>query len=182
MMDLTLLTPHLPKRKNMSVNADKTMERCLAAWKNLKNVQKNEVLELADVSAATLHKTYKQGHISAGVAIALAKVAGLSPQYLCGGADKAGKFTARTLNTFLETNGIHNPYEAPEEEKPEPALFVAAPPAEAVCDICGMDDDDDDGMDSEELAILLESLIIRSYYRKDCAERLLKVTELLLGD
>jgi hypothetical protein len=184
MIDVKILIPDLPKRKNMSVDLEKTKDRCLTAWKGLKNVQKNEVLELSDVTASTLHKTYKQGHISAAVAIALAKVAGLAPLYLCGEADRPGKFTERTLNGFLVARGLANPFAEAQEEpktgrgKAAAVDFDGAHEIDCVCEVCGQPDDG--GLDADDLAVLLESLIIRAYYRPECAERLQKITELLL--
>lgn len=188
MIDVSVLIPNLPKRKNMSADIDKTKERCLATWKSLKNVQKNEVLALADVTASTLHKTYKLGHISAAVAIAIAKVAGVSPLYLCGETDKPGKYTDRTLSNFLSAHGLYNPIENTPEEADTESEKSAVPEQlaagtvlnECVCEICG-GEPEDGGVDAEDLTILLEALIIRSYYRPECAERLQKITELLLG-
>lgn len=182
MNDLTALISGLPKRRNMSADVEKTKERCQAAWKGLKNVQKNEVLTLADVTASTVHKTYKQGHISAATAIAMAKVAGIAPLYLCGETDKPGKYTERTLNSFLAERGIASPFAEEKEEKKAPrakkAEAEAAGDADLVCEVCG--EMDDDGLDADDLAILLESLIIRACYLPDCAARLRKITELLL--
>ncbi|MCL2030398.1 MAG: hypothetical protein FWG93_02525 [Oscillospiraceae bacterium] len=183
MTNVTALIPDLPKRRNMSADLEKTKERCLAAWKGLKNVQKNEVLELAGVTASTIHKTYKQGHVSAAAAIALAKVAGLAPLYLCGEADRPGRYTERTLGNFLTARGLANPFAAEREEKKAKGAELEAEDAGVpaiLCEVCG--EPEDDGLDAEDLVILLEALIIRACYRDDCAGRLQKITELLLED
>lgn len=173
-MDLSTLMESLPKRRNMSADAEKTRERCQIVWKGLKNVQKNEVLELADASAPTLHKTYKQGHISAAVAIALAKVAGVQPMYLSGEVDKTGRFTAKTLDSFLKAHGIANPMEAaaPTEDVKEVE--------EAVVEFC-CDCEEDDLMDGDELIILLEGLFIRARFSEKEAEKLENIKNILLS-
>ncbi|MDR1736789.1 MAG: hypothetical protein LBR85_08000 [Oscillospiraceae bacterium] len=171
-MDIAPLLPNLPKRKNMSVDVEKTKARCLAAWKGMKNVQKNEVLSIADASPPTLHKTYKNGHISAGVAIALAQVAGIQPMYLTGDSDREGKFSAKSVDTFLRSRGIRSPF-----EQTAPKMPAAAPADDAVCD-CECADIE---MADEEMIILLEGLLVRSRFNAGDAARLEKVKRLLIG-
>ena len=192
-MDLLALLPTLPKRKNMSVDIEKTMERCVVAWKGLKNTQKNEVLELADVSSATLHKTYKQGHISAGTCLALSKIAGVAPLYLCGSVDKAGRFTAKTLRAFLEVNDMLPAAPEVEEETaeacdccdcdtndlealftPEELEMLQAELDEAAEDYTEADLSDDD------MLALLDALMIRARFNPVDAELLAEIKHLLL--
>lgn len=176
-MDMSVLMESLPKRRNMSVDAEKTKERCFAVWKGLKNVQKNEVLELADASAPTLHKTYKQGHISAATAIALAKVAGIQPLYLSGESEKAGRFTPKTLDSFLKAHDISNPIETSTPAEVE--KYEEEAPAAHVCTEC--DFEFDDLIDGEELMILLEGLVIRARFNEGDAEKLENIKNILLG-
>ncbi|MDR0248909.1 MAG: hypothetical protein LBI44_04545 [Oscillospiraceae bacterium] len=153
----------LPKRKDVSINHAVTKQRCAETWKSFKNAQKREVLEISGVTNITVHNTYKEGRITAGVAVAMAKVAGISPFYLTAELEKPGRFSEKVIAAFLGKLGISSP-----SLSEEPDIAPAAP-AEADSDTPSLlhtadTDIGDIDITEEEIIVLLKSLIIRARY------------------
>ncbi len=163
-MELNELIVAFAKRKNVSVSAEKTMKRCAEVWKALKNAQKSSVFELADVSNATVHRTYKTGHISAPVVVAISRAAGCSPLYLSGISDKRGKFTEKTLDAFLDATGYSALSEHhAEETSPE---HQHSDDQEDECECCKTIE-----LEDEELIDLFRALLIKARFNEAAAEK-----------
>ena len=120
-------------RKNVSVNAELTMQRTKEVLKGAKRKQKNEIDALTGLKRVSLNRVYMVGVITAKVAVAIGQVLNVDPFYLTGDTDERGKFNDETLASFLITKGypklVKQAQKAARSEKSEPAK---AAPAEKV--------------------------------------------------
>ena len=92
------------KQTNISIDGAKTKERVEKLWKVAATEQKEAILELAGVIAATIYRVYRTGSISAKLAVPLAQTLNVNPFFLTGQEDKPGEFSdeaLRKLNTAL---------------------------------------------------------------------------------
>lgn len=95
------------KQTNASVDKDKTIERVKAQWKKATNATKQQLLELADISRATIYRIYNTGAISVKTAVPLAMLLDVDPRYLTGQSDQAATCTDESLWNFLLDHGYN---------------------------------------------------------------------------
>lgn len=81
------------KQSNISKDSEKTKERVKATWQSIKSGQKNDVIELADVTVASVYRVFRTGAVSAKLVIPISETAGVDPYYLTGASDDIGKFS-----------------------------------------------------------------------------------------
>jgi len=89
------------KQSNISADGEKTKERVEKLWKAAAAEQKQAILEMAGVIAATIYRVYKTGSISAKLAVPLAQVLNVDPFYLMGQEDEPGEFSDEALRKLL---------------------------------------------------------------------------------
>jgi hypothetical protein len=89
------------KQTNLSSNAGKTKTRLLQIWKSATRAQQAEIIELAGVARTAVHRSYKNGNISAKIAVPVAQVMNVSPFYLTGEADKPEECSQELMREFL---------------------------------------------------------------------------------
>lgn len=192
-MEVNEIIQGLKKRVNVSADAEVTMERARETWRGLSNAQKQEVLTLADVGQSVAHNTYKNGHLGAPIAIAMAKTAGINPAYLAAQTDRKGRFTPKTVNAFLSTLG-YDVADEPSAEDANPELEsvseesaeISEEPAAVECGAC----EPSDGPDTEfaptamllddDLYILLKALLIKAQVSDEAKKTLAEIQELLI--
>ena len=189
-MDVNQIILGLKKRINVSAETEKTAERAAALWKTFNNAAKREVLELAAVSATTARKAYQEGALTAGLALALAKVGSINPAYLAAQSDAKGKFTQRTVSAFLKSCGYPGLDDASAEEaagapaeagSKENGISSDAESCDCGCD-CGGCDYVEEAFDftEEDLVLLLRALNLRARWNEEAREKLDKIVDLLL--
>ena len=192
-MEIISVIQNLKKRINVSANTDTTMERASALWKSFNNAAKREVMALSEVSSATARKAYREGALTAGLAIALAKVGNVNPAYLAAQADSKGRFNQKNLTVFLKNNGYAS---LVEEAQPAVAEVVPEDDASAVYDFseascCGEEEASccdcgdccgEDGFDfgEDELVLLVRALNIRARWDEEARDKLDQLIALLL--
>ncbi|MCL2300056.1 MAG: hypothetical protein FWC27_07930 [Firmicutes bacterium] len=110
------------KQVNISADQAKTAQRTEQLWKSQKNATKNELIEYAGCTAATMRRIYKTGAIHMKLALAFAQMLNINPYYLTGEADEPGEFTDALLLQLLEQHGYNQLAAelAPAEEAPKP--------------------------------------------------------------
>jgi len=127
------------KQTNISVDGDKTRERVESLWKGASNARKQEILETADVVAATFYRVYRTGSVSAKLTVPLAQVLNVNPFYITGELDEPGEFSDNDLRRLLLKHGyrailaeanLKRPYTRQAKEE-EPAAEAEAAPEEA---------------------------------------------------
>jgi len=84
-------------KKNISNNAELTMERIRATWQKLDNAKRNEIFALGDMKKVSVERAYKTGGVSAKVIIAIAQVLDIDPLYLIGESDEKGTFDTSNI-------------------------------------------------------------------------------------
>ena len=92
-------------RKDVSANADLTMERTKEVLKAAKRKQKDEIDALTGLKRVSINRVYATGVITAKVAVAIGQVLNLNPLYLTGDVDEQGVCTDDILISFLTTKG-----------------------------------------------------------------------------
>ena len=89
------------KRINISIDGPKTQERVEALWKTAPTEQKQAILDLASVIAATVYRAYRTGSISIKLVISFAQTLMINPFYLTGEVDEPGEFSDGSLRELL---------------------------------------------------------------------------------
>ena len=113
------------KQVNISADPEKTAQRTEQLWKSQKNATKNELIEYAGCTAATMRRIYKTGAIHMKLALAFAQMLNINPFYLTGEADEPGEFSNALLLQLLEQHGYKKLVEdlappEPAEDAPKP--------------------------------------------------------------
>ncbi len=179
------------KQVNVSTDGALTKERTKEVLKSASREQKRQIDALAGLKRASINRVYTTGSISAKIAVAVAYVLGVDPNYLTGEADKRGECTNELIAAFLAAKGYKDvaekaakPPRKPRQKRapkaaaaPEPAPIqeaavadeVAAPPAAA-------------GLTEDEAITLLRALFVRAQYGGDAGGTLGKVKALLTGN
>ena len=66
---------------------EKIKERLREIWMSIEKSQRAEILDLADLKKYTVEHSYKNGNISAKLAVAVAQVLKINPNFLTGASD-----------------------------------------------------------------------------------------------
>ena len=193
-----MLTPkqfELLKKKNISVDAEKTKARVTATFKTTTKTQRDEILTLSGLSTQnTFYATEKSGVVSAKAVLALAQVLEISPYYLTGESDDK-TFDASMLNKFykkcpkskdekqVQKTKKAVPVETAEILKTETAPVVvpeAPPKSSKVNETAPTKTAANIKIDDSSLIKLLEALAIRAKFGGEAEETYNKVVELLV--
>jgi len=163
------------KQTNISIDGAKTKERVEKLWKAAAAEQKEAILQLAGVIAATIYRVYRTGSISAKLAVPLAQTLKVNPFYLTGQEDEPGEFSDDALRKLLLKHGyqkivaeanLKRPYkrqQAQSEEAPASAFpeTVEVEP-EAVTLLTQQLPPDSDTLTMDDLNLLLNALTIQA--------------------
>ena len=160
------------KRTNISEDPAKTKLRVTELWQGLKIKQKQEIRELASITAQPIYRTQEAGTISAKLTLALAQSLDVSPLYITGEVDEPGECTEELILDLLLKHGyralvaslepIKRKYtrrekpESEEEALEEAALEEETPVAEAQLP------PGSDEMTSEDLQQLVFALYVQA--------------------
>ncbi|MCL2487339.1 MAG: hypothetical protein FWE80_01500 [Oscillospiraceae bacterium] len=196
------------KQSNVSVDKEKTIARVKALWQSTSNAGKQQLLELADISRATIYRIYNTGVISVKTAVPLAMVLGGDPYYLAGKTDEAAAYSDELIKSFLVEHGYQKQWEAfekgakkgkrgrkPKKDKeaeiaaaeqiPEPVEDIVEDPAEDVTgDVAGEAGANTltHTLEDEDLLLLFKAALIKSKAGIDqAAEKVTKITDLLMS-
>lgn len=162
------------KRTNISVHGEKTQERVERLWKVASADQKQAVLELAGVIAATVYRIYRTGSISAKLAVPLAQVLNVSPFYLTGEADEPGECSITALRELLLKHGykklvaeanLKRPYkrqQLPAEEAPAVPEPVVEVEPEATALLAPLLPPNSEALTEDDFNLLLHALNIQA--------------------
>lgn len=93
------------KRVNISKNADLTKERVGKIWHEAPRELKTDILALSGVSQASIYRIPREGAISARIALSMAQIVNIDPQYLTGEIDEKGEYTTQNAKSFLLAHG-----------------------------------------------------------------------------
>ena len=93
------------KQVNVSEDAAKTMQRANEVWKTSSKSEQGTIMELTGLSRASIQRSYKTGHISAKIVLAMAQTLNLDPLYLTGIADEKGSSSNEQIMEFLRDHG-----------------------------------------------------------------------------
>lgn len=102
---LTAETIQSMGRKNVSANADLTMQRTKEVLKAAKRKQQSEIDALTGLKRVSVNRVYATGTITAKVAVAIGQVLNVNPFYLTGEVEERGAYTNDVLVSFLTTKG-----------------------------------------------------------------------------
>jgi len=89
------------KRTDISKDGRKTQERVGTLWKSASAEQKQKILDLAGVIAATVYRAYRTGCVSAKLVISLAQTLNINPFYFTGETDTPSEFSDDLLRKLL---------------------------------------------------------------------------------
>jgi len=182
------------KQSNISVDGDKTKERVEKLWKAAAAEQKDAVLELAGVIAATVYRIYRTGSISAKMAVPLAQTLNVNPFYLTGEEDEPIEFSDDALRKLLLKHGyqkivaeanLKRPYkrqQPPTEEAPTVPQTIVEVEPEATALLSPQLPPNSDSLVSDDLRLLLDALNIRAKAGiTEAKEKLAQIKSLLLA-
>ena len=96
------------KQVNISKDAEKTKQRASEAWKTASKTEQKSIMELTDLSRASIQRSYKTGHISAKIVIAMAQTFNLDPLYFTGVSDEKTACSDEQIRVFLIDLGYKN--------------------------------------------------------------------------
>lgn len=96
------------KRTNASIDAEKSKQRVKADFTSSKNRQKTAVVELSGLTRASIYRVFREGAVSAKIAIAMAQILNVSPFYYTGESDEKGECTDAVLYSFLVQKGFRS--------------------------------------------------------------------------
>ncbi len=104
------------KQTNISADGDQTKQRVKEILKGASKEQKVEMTELSGLKLTSLQRVYATGNISAKIAVAIAQVMNVDPNYLTGEAGEPGEYSAEIINAFLSAKGYDSLVQ--KEQKP----------------------------------------------------------------
>jgi hypothetical protein len=195
------------KRSNVSVDADKTMERFKEDFGASSAGQKRVMEEVSGQAINSYYRIGQTGAISVRLALAMANEFNVTPFYYSGETDEKDPCSDIAVKRFLEANGyddIAAELEAPKKKRPyNRKLKVDAPPetapaitpttvetdveckCEADADKCADADCDAKevkiSLTEDEAIILLRALYIRAKAGGDAASNLNCLIKCLLS-
>jgi len=94
------------KRTNTSIDRSLTRERVKELWKSAASNEKQEILTLSGLKSPTIYRVYQQGTISPAIAISMAQVMNISPQFLTGESDERGECTSENIKSYSKKNRL----------------------------------------------------------------------------
>ena len=89
------------KQSNVSKNAEATKSRVQEIWKEIDKSTRDEILTFSGLNKHTVERSYKNGNISARLALALAHVLKIDPYYLTGAIEVRGEYSDEIVRQFL---------------------------------------------------------------------------------
>ena len=182
------------KRSNTSVDTVLTKERLSKLWKSATREMKNEVLALSGLKISAIYRSNSQGALSPTVALSVAQVMNVSPQFLTGEIDQEGECSADNIKDFFKTNGLKNRVPrgntqtiefAEEEEEDIQTDFVPDPSPEVEANAPVLEEKIQDNfflpdLSDSEWEILFKSMLLKARTSGIVRQRLDKIKSLLL--
>jgi hypothetical protein len=92
------------KQTNVSKDAGKTKVRLREIWKDLEVSKRAEIMDLSGLKKFTVERSYKNGNISAKLALAVAHVLEINPNFLTGASDDREGYSDEIIRKFLTDN------------------------------------------------------------------------------
>jgi len=89
------------KQTNIGKDGGKIKERLRDIWMNIEKSQREEIMNFSDLTKYTVERSYKNGNISAKLALAVAHVLKINPNYLTGESDERGEYSDEVARQFL---------------------------------------------------------------------------------
>ncbi len=93
------------KQNNVSKDAEKTKRRVKEDFLSIRNKQKTEIVELSGLKRTSIYRVFREGSISAKIALAMAQILNVSPYYYSGETDEKEAFSESLLQSFLTEKG-----------------------------------------------------------------------------
>lgn len=93
------------KQNNVSKDAEKTKRRVKEDFLSIRNKQKTEIVELSGLKRTSIYRVFREGSISAKIALAMAQILNVSPYYYSGETDEKEAFNESLLQSFLTEKG-----------------------------------------------------------------------------
>ncbi len=93
------------KRTNISKDEEKTKIRVKEDFLPLRNRQKAAIVELSGLKRTSIYRVFREGNISAKIALALAQQLNVTPYFYTGETDEKSEFNDMLLQKFLAEKG-----------------------------------------------------------------------------
>ncbi len=93
------------KRTDVSKDEEKTMFRVKNEFLPLRNKQKAEIIELTGLKRTSIYRVFREGSISAKIALAMAQCLNITPYYFTGETDEKDPLTDALAVSFLNEKG-----------------------------------------------------------------------------
>ncbi len=84
---------------------EKIKSRIKEIWLKLPKPQREEILNLSGLTVHAVTRSYQKGKLSLKLALSMAQILKLNPNYLTGASDEREGFSTEAINQFLTDNG-----------------------------------------------------------------------------